>query len=83
MSTDRTTQDERDQARESAAAIAALERRAAEFGVRPFDADEWSAEQTDQDPDDAKQEVDALLGLLRGAAVLSGREEGRIRLAPH
>lgn len=65
MSTDRTPQEDRERARESAAALAALERRAAEFGVTPFDADEWRAERTDESPEDVKEEVDDFLGLLR------------------
>jgi hypothetical protein len=67
MSTHRTPQEERARDSESAAALARLERRAAEFGVRPFDAGEWLAEEeTDRNPEEAQREVDEFLGLLRG-----------------
>lgn len=55
-----------DRARESAEARAALERRAAELGVLPFDADEWlSRSEDDQAPEDAAREVDDFLALRR------------------
>jgi predicted nucleic acid-binding protein len=55
-----------DRAREAAAARAALDRRAAELGVPPFDADEWlAAAEDDQSPEEAAREVDAFLSLVR------------------
>jgi hypothetical protein len=55
-----------DRARESAEARAALERRAAELGVTPFDADEWlAATEDDQSPEEAAREVDEFLGIVR------------------
>jgi hypothetical protein len=65
MSTNRTPHNDQDRGRESAAALAALERRAAEFGIRPFDADERRGEQPAQAPKDVRREVDDFLGLLR------------------
>ena len=61
-----TQQNEQDRAREAAEARAALERRAAELGVSPFDADEWLAgTEDDQKPEDAAREVDEFLNMLR------------------
>jgi hypothetical protein len=54
-----------DSTRESAEARAALERRAAELGVRPFDAEEWFTETEDQTPEDVTHEVDDFLRLVR------------------
>lgn len=52
--------------RETAEARARLERRAAEQGVTPFDADEWRAElEVDQSPEDIRREVDDFLTMLR------------------
>ena len=56
-----------DREREAAEARAALERRAAELGVTPFDAGEWLAgAEDDQAPEDAAREVDEFLTLVRG-----------------
>lgn len=53
-------------AREAADARAALERRAAEMGVRPFDADEWlTGTDEDETPEDAAREVDEFLSIVR------------------
>jgi DNA-binding GntR family transcriptional regulator len=53
-------------AREAAEARAALERRAAELGVVPFDPDEWlAATENDQVPEEAAREVDELLSIVR------------------
>jgi hypothetical protein len=61
-----TRQNERDRAREAAEARAALEQRAAELGVRPFDADVWLAgTEDDQIPEEATREVNEFLGMLR------------------
>lgn len=55
-----------DRAREAATARADLERRAAEQGIRPFDAADWLAEpQTEQQREEVTREVDDFLGLLR------------------
>ncbi|HEV2762011.1 MAG TPA: hypothetical protein VGV38_03370 [Pyrinomonadaceae bacterium] len=55
-----------DHAREAAEARAALERRAAELGVKPFDADEWlGGTGDDQTPDEVTREVDEFLSLVR------------------
>ena len=55
-----------DRARESAEARAAIERRAAELGVTPFDADEWLAKsEDDQTPEEAAREVDEFLSIVR------------------
>lgn len=55
-----------DRARESAEARAALERRAAELGVTPFDADVWlAAAEDDQSPEEAAREVDEFLAIVR------------------
>lgn len=55
-----------DRAREAAEARAALERRAAELGVTPFDADEWlAASEDDQSPEEAAREVDEFLTIVR------------------
>jgi DNA-binding GntR family transcriptional regulator len=55
-----------DRARESAEARSALERRAAELGVTPFDADEWLARsEDDQSPEEAAREVDEFLSIVR------------------
>lgn len=55
-----------DREREAAEARAALERRAAELGVTPFDAGEWLAgTEDDQAPEDAAREVDEFLTLVR------------------
>ena len=52
--------------RETAEARADLERRADAQGVKPFDAEEWRAElETDQTPEEIRQEVDEFLGMLR------------------
>lgn len=53
-------------ARETAEARARLDRRAAEQGIPPFDADEWRAElEIDQSPEDIRREVDDFLTMLR------------------
>jgi DNA-binding GntR family transcriptional regulator len=55
-----------DRAREAAEARAALERRAAELGVTPFDTDEWLAgSEEDQAPEEAAREVDEFLSIVR------------------
>jgi predicted nucleic acid-binding protein len=55
-----------DREREAAEARAALERRAAELGVTPFDTGEWLAgAEDDQAPEDAAREVDEFLTLVR------------------
>lgn len=67
MSTNLTPRNARDREREAAEARAALERRAAELGVTPFDADEWLAKsEDDQTPEDAAREVDEFLSIVRG-----------------
>jgi hypothetical protein len=66
MSTDLTPRNDRDREREAAEARAALERRAVEMGVTPFDADEWLAEtEGDQAPEEAAREVDEFLSIVR------------------
>ena len=66
MSTDRTPSNDRNREREAAEARAALERRAAELGVTPFDADEWLAgSEDDQEPGEAAREVDEFLTIVR------------------
>jgi predicted nucleic acid-binding protein len=66
MSTDRTPRNDRGREREAAEARAALERRSAELGVTPFDADEWLAgAEGDQEPDEAAREVDEFLTIVR------------------
>jgi hypothetical protein len=72
MSTDRTPHGERERARESAAALAALERRAAEQGVRPLSFDELLGDPDEGDP--GKEDVDDFLALRR-----EWREEERAR----
>jgi hypothetical protein len=72
MSTDRTPQGERERSRESAAALAALERRAAEQGVRPLSFDELLGDPGEGDP--GKEDVDDFLALRR-----EWREEERAR----
>lgn len=58
--------DAAEEMRETAEARADLERRADAQGVRPFDADEWRAEfETDQTPEEIRQEVDEFLSMLR------------------
>lgn len=53
-------------AREAAEARAALERRAAELGVGPFDADEWLyGTVEEQSREDAAREVDEFLRIVR------------------
>ena len=55
-----------DRAREAAEARAALERRAAELGVGPFDAEDWLAEsEGDQTPEEIGREVDEFLSIVR------------------
>lgn len=55
-----------DREREAAEARAALERRAAELGVTPFDAEEWLAgAEDDQAPEEAAREVDEFLSIVR------------------
>lgn len=55
-----------DREREAAEARAALERRAAELGVTPFDAGEWLAvDEDDQAPEEAAREVDEFLRIVR------------------
>lgn len=52
--------------RETAEARTHLERRAAEQGIRPFDADEWRGElEIDQTPEEIRREVDDFLSMLR------------------
>lgn len=66
MSTDLTPRNDRERAREAAEALAALERRAAELGLTPFDADEWLAgAEEDEAPEDAAREVDEFLSIVR------------------
>jgi predicted nucleic acid-binding protein len=66
MSANQTPRNDQARAREAAEARAALERRAAELGISPFDADEWLAgTEEDQTPEDAAREVDEFLGMLR------------------
>lgn len=66
MSTNLTPQSDREREREAAEARAALERRAAELGVTPFDADEWLAgSEDDQAPEEAAREVDEFLSIVR------------------
>lgn len=66
MSTNRTPRNDRERERESAEARAALERRAAELGITPFDEDEWLAGiEDDQAPEDAAREVDEFLSIVR------------------
>lgn len=57
----------KDSAREAAEARAALERRAAELGVRPFDAGEWLSEvgEDGQTTEEVTHEVDDFLRLVR------------------
>jgi predicted nucleic acid-binding protein len=55
-----------DREREAAEARAALEQRAAELGVTPFDAGEWlSGGEDDQAPEEAAREVDEFLSIVR------------------
>jgi predicted nucleic acid-binding protein len=55
-----------ERAREAAEARAALERRAAELGVGPFDAEEWLAEsEAEQTPEEAGREVEEFLSIVR------------------
>ena len=55
-----------DREREAAEARAALERRAAELGITPFDADGWLAgSEEDQTPEAAAREVDEFLSIVR------------------
>jgi predicted nucleic acid-binding protein len=55
-----------DREREAAEARAALERRAAEMGVTPFDAEEWlSGDEDDQAPEEAAREVNEFLSIVR------------------
>ena len=66
MSTDRTPRRDQERAREAAEARAALERRAAELGVTPFDSDEWLADsETEQPAEEVTREVDEFLNMLR------------------
>jgi predicted nucleic acid-binding protein len=66
MSTNLTPRNDRERAREAAEALAALERRAAELGLTPFNADEWLAgTEEDQAPEDAAREIDEFLGIVR------------------
>ena len=63
-----TSQEAEERARETAQARADLERRAAEQGVRPFDAGEWLGElETDQTPEEVRREVDEFLHMVREA----------------
>jgi hypothetical protein len=63
-----TSRDTEERARETAQARADLERRAAEQGIKPFDVDEWRAElETDQTPEEIRQEVDEFLTIVREA----------------
>lgn len=66
MSTNLTPRGDEERARAAAEARAALERRAAELGVHPFDADEWLSEpEPDQTPEEVRREVDDFLGIVR------------------
>lgn len=66
MTTNLTSHDDQERARESAEARAALERRAAETGVTPFDAEEWlSGGEEGQTPGEAAREVDEFLSIVR------------------
>jgi predicted nucleic acid-binding protein len=66
MSTNLTSRNDQKRAREAAQARTALERRAAELGVTPFDADEWLAgSEDDQSPEEAAREVDEFLSIVR------------------
>ena len=60
-----------ERAREAAEARAALERRAAEQGVKPFDAAEWQAESAlDETPEETRREIDEFLQLVRDTRAL-------------
>ena len=66
MSTDLTPRSDEKRERETAEALARLERRAAETGVTPFDPAEWGAESDgDQTTEEVTQEVDEFLRLVR------------------
>ena len=66
MSTNLTADNDRERAREAAEARAALERRAAELGVGPFDVDAWRSEfEPEPDPEEARREVDDFLKVVR------------------
>jgi predicted nucleic acid-binding protein len=66
MSTNLTPRNNHERAREAAEARAALERRGAELGVTPFNADEWlAATEDDQSPEEAAREVDEFLSIVR------------------
>jgi hypothetical protein len=66
MSTNLTSTNEQERAREAAEARAALERRAAELGITPFDAGKWLARSADdQAPEEAEREVDDFLCIVR------------------
>ncbi len=66
MSTNLTPRNDQERAREAAEARAALERRAGELGVTPFNAAEWLAgTEDDQSPEDAAREVDEFLSIVR------------------
>lgn len=72
MSTNRTPRDEQESALESAAALAALERRAAAEGVRPLSFDELLGDAGGGDAE--KEDVDDFLAMRR-----EWREEERAR----
>lgn len=63
MSTDRTPTNDLERARESAEALAALERRAAEQGVRPLSFDELLGDP--EEGDAGKESVDDFLAMRR------------------
>jgi DNA-binding GntR family transcriptional regulator len=66
MSTNLTPRNDQERTREVTEARAALERRAAELGITPFDADEWFAgTEDDQAPEDAAREVGEFLSIVR------------------
>ncbi len=66
MSTNLTPRNDQERARESAEARVAIERRAAELGITPFDANEWLAgSEGDETPEEAAREVDEFLSIVR------------------
>jgi hypothetical protein len=78
MTRPNTTDLDAERAREAAEARAALERRATEQGVKPFDPVEWQAEPApDVTPEETRREVDEFLHLVRDTrALLSPRSAG-------
>jgi hypothetical protein len=75
VNTSHTTKEEAERSREVARALAELERRAAEQGVRPFNAGDWLAgDDATEDPEEIRREVDDFLALRR-----EGREVEAVR----